>query len=100
MMRNRFFEWLQVMGLGGYTLKFTGTERNASMTVLQNVLIRDYDMYCFITKRRDVGAVYVTASCGCEFLIERDENYTHRVCDAHYMLSIIEEARSDTATNY
>jgi len=47
-----------------------------------------------------VGAVYVTASCGCEFLIERDENYTNRVCDAHYMLSIIEEARSDTATNY
>jgi hypothetical protein len=95
-MRNNFFDWLQRMGLGGYILKFTTEERNAQMTVLQHDLIRDYQTYRFIIRRRDVGAVYITAVCGCVYLIERDEDYVNRCCDAHFMLSILDEARFDT----
>ena len=98
-MRNNFFDWLQRMGLGGYILKFTTEERNAQMTVLQHDLIRDYQTYRFIIRRRDVGAVYITAACGCVYLIERDEDYVNRCCDAHFMLSILDEARLSVIVN-
>jgi len=96
-MHLEFYDWLKRMGLGGYILKFTTEERNAQMTVLQHDLFRDYQTYRFIIRRRDVGAVYITADCGCVYLIERDEDYVNRVCDAHFMMNILEEARVDHA---
>jgi len=98
-MRNTFFDWVNAMGLGAYTLKITTTERNAQMTVLQNVVVRDFDLYRHIVGRRDVGAVYITAECGCVYIVERDEHYVDHVCSAHFIMNIIEEARYEKSAS-
>jgi len=96
-MHNEFYAWLRRMGHGAYTVKFTMDVRNASMPALHDDINRDYPLYRFMIRRRDVGAVYITASCACVYLVERDEDYVYHVCDAHLMLSMLEEARFDTS---
>jgi hypothetical protein len=92
-MRNTFIDWINTMGFGAYTLKITTAERNAEMKTTQSFVVRDFDLYRHVVGRRDVGAVYITAECGCVYIVERDEHYVDHVCPTHFILNIIEEAR-------